>query len=437
MKLLFCLFLFFECSQIKQIRLSEYKLNLIVEDYSTLSIDRKILEKLNGRERNSEIKSIILHSTNTMSKEEYLTRATENGFGMHLIISKNAKYYGFQDLQTRILRATPKLDESTIHIAIEGTEEEILSDQAQLKASGKILKKLSDDFGIPFSNEDINSERGIFTHIQAKKKFGNFVDLNEYGIEKILKVLLMNFDGKYFPEDEWVGRFEKNWTLRREKKNSIKVETEFDRGRGITKQSSLKLPDLERDESGQTPEEFRLKYIFKQKIKPTCVVLHFTAISSFKISQDTLERRKLSATIMVDKDSKAYQLLDHLDDLAQAASGTNQDCIQIEIVGKNTDELMENEKQIDKVRLLVLSLAKKYSIPLNNLKIESLNGIYSHTQAKKKFGGSVALYGKDFDPGEPYMKKILEACNGKFYEEKDWFERKSDNWIMYDYDFMP
>jgi N-acetylmuramoyl-L-alanine amidase len=437
MKIVYCLFLLFHCNPIKQIRLSEYKLNLIVEDYSTLSLTPKILEKLKGRERYSEIKSIIMHSTNTMSKEEYLTRSAENGFGVHLMISKNAKYYGIQNLQLRILRATPKLDESAIHIAMEGSEEEILSNPAQLNAAGKILKKLSDDFAIPFSNEDINSEKGIFTHIQAKKKFGNFVDLNEFGIEKILKVLLRNVERKYFPEDEWAGRFEKNWTLRREKKNSIKVETEFDRGRGITKQSSLELPDLERDESGQTPEEFRLKYVFKQKIKPTCVVLHFTAISSFKISQDTLERRKLSATIMVDKDSKAYQLLDHLDDLAQAASGTNQDCIQIEIVGKNTEELMANENQIDKVRLLVLSLANKYKIPLNNYQIESLKGIYSHTQAKKKFGGSVALYGKDFDPGEPYMKKILEACNGKFFEEKDWFERKSDNWIIYDYDFMP
>ena len=52
---------------------------------------------------------------------------------------------------------------------------------------------------------------------------------------------------------------------------------------------------------------------------------------------------------MVDKDAKAYQLLDSLDDMAQAATGTNQNCIQIEIVGKNMDELLSNDKQTQKV----------------------------------------------------------------------------------------
>jgi hypothetical protein len=197
------------------------------------------------------------------------------------------------------------------------------------------------------------------------------------------------------------------------------------------------LKELERDEQGFTPENFRLKYVFKQKINPECIVLHFTAISSFLVSQETLERRKLAASIMVDKDAKAYQLLDSLDDMAQAATGTNQNCIQIEIVGKNMDELIANERQTQKVARLVRELADKYNVPLSNHKIEDLKGIYSHTQAKKKYGGSIALYGKDFDPGEPYMKKIIESIGGVYYSEKDWFNRRSDDWIMLDAEFQP
>jgi N-acetylmuramoyl-L-alanine amidase len=322
------------------------------------------------------------------------------------------------------------MDDFSLHISIEGKEESILQNKKQLEATGKLLKKLSTDLDIPFSNQNINSNSGVFTHIQAKKKHGNFVDLNECGSEKILKEIFLSFDGKYFSEENWEGRFERDWILRREKKNKEIPEPDFDRGRGITTQTKIELKELERDEQGFTPENFRLKYVFKQKIKPECIVLHFTAISSFLVSQETLERRKLAASIMVDKDAKAYQLLDSLDDMAQAATGTNQNCIQIEIVGKNMDELLSNDRQTQKVSRLVLELADKYNVPLNNQKIEELKGIYSHTQAKKKYGGSIALYGKDFDPGEPYMKKIIESIGGKYYSEKEWFNRFSDDWIM-------
>ncbi|MBP7280351.1 MAG: N-acetylmuramoyl-L-alanine amidase [Leptospiraceae bacterium] len=330
------------------------------------------------------------------------------------------------------------MDEVTLHVSVEGTEEEILRNPKQLEATGKLLKKLSTDLEIPFHNENINSKSGVFTHTQAKKKYGNFVDLKECGSEKILRQILLAFGGQYFSEENWVGRYEKDWVSRRERNdNKLKPEPDFDRGRGITTQKKIELKELETDQQGFTPEKFRLKYVFKQKIKPECIVLHFTAIASFVISQETLEKRKLAASIMVDKDAKAYQLLDELDDMAQAATGTNQNCIQIEIVGKNMDELLANQKQTEKVSRLVKELAEFYKVPLTNHKIQDLKGIYSHTQAKKKYGGSVALYGKDFDPGEPYMKKIIESIGGKYYPEPEWFERSSDDWTMLSADFQP
>ena len=434
----FLLLILFLCvCETRLIRDNSYKLDLPVSSFQELLVEEELQKKITGANRANPISSLILHHTENKSKEEYLRDSLASGFLIHFIVSKEGKYFGWNQAPYLAVKAVPKMDDFSLHISMEGKEDEILKNRIQLEATGKLLKRLSKDLEIPFTNQNINSNAGVFTHIQAKKKYGNFVELNECGSEKVLKEIFHSFDGKYFSEENWEGRFERDWILRREKKNKTIPEPDFDRGRGITKQAKIELNELERDEQGFTPENFRLKYVFKQKIKPECIVLHFTAISSFLVSQETLERRKLAASIMVDKDAKAYQLLDSLDDMAQAATGTNQNCIQIEIVGKNMDELLANEKQTEKVSKLVRELADKYNVPLNNYKIEDLKGIYSHTQAKKKYGGSIALYGKDFDPGEPYMKKIIETIGGKYYTEKEWHNRKGDDWIMLDADFQP
>ena len=197
------------------------------------------------------------------------------------------------------------------------------------------------------------------------------------------------------------------------------------------------LENVEKDNNGHIPEEYRVKYVFDQSMEPTCIVLHFTAISDFKVSLKVLEDRRVSANIMVDKDGKAYQLLDSLNHTARAAGGTNNSCIQIEIVGKNTEELLANDSQTKKVIALVNELSKKFGIQISNEKIESLKGVFSHTQAKKKFGRSVALVGKDFDPGEEYMKKVIEATGSKYYNEEEWYDRKSEDWIILYGDFQP
>lgn len=419
-------------------RANSYQLELPVIPFNDFIKDDITKNKIKGETRTRSINALILHHTDLKSKEDYVLESLNSGFLVHFIVGKDTKYYGWSTNPYLTLKAVPKMDLTSLHISVEGTEEEILSNQKQIDAVGILLKKLSDDLQIPFNNENINLKTGVFTHTQAKKKFGNFVDLKECGSEKILKQVLQSFGGQYFSEENWVGRYERDWVSRRERNNNkLNPEPDYDRGRGLTTQKKIDLKELEKDEHGFTPEKFRLKYVFKQKIIPECIVLHFTAIPSFRLSLETLEKRKLAATIMVDKDAKAYQLLDELDDMAQAATGTNQNCIQIEIVAKNMDELLVNEKQSEKVSNLVKELAELYKVPFNNHKIEELRGIYSHTQAKKKYGGSVALYGKDFDPGEPYMKKIIESIGGKYYPESEWFERASDDWIMLSADFQP
>lgn len=436
MKLIFILLNLFCISITKRLPAEYYFFSL--ENalfWENLEKDFRLIQQASFQ-RNTLVTSIILHNTENKSFQQFVKDSLNSKFFFHIGITKNGEVYSFQNPLTIQTRTTLVLDEESVHIVIEGKEEEILKNTKQIETLKSIVQKLASVVNLPLNNYDIESKKGIFTHTQAKKKFGRFVELTSCGGEKILEKILTEVGGKYFPEEEWKDRYSRNWVVRKEK-NDPKIRKPFDRGRGITPSPKIELESLEKTKEQTTPESFRLQYAFKQKIQPTCIVLHFTAIPSFQKSQEVLEMRGLSATIMVDKDAKAYQLLDSLEDMAQAATGTNEACIQIEIVGRNTEALLKNKTQTQKVKELVLELSKKYDIPLNNHKVESLKGIFSHTQAKKKFGGSVALVGKDFDPGEPYMKIILESIGGTYYKEEDWFDRMSESWIMLFEDFQP
>ncbi|MCC6447988.1 MAG: N-acetylmuramoyl-L-alanine amidase [Chitinophagaceae bacterium] len=413
----------------KELILNTYSWEKVFSDYG--------LTSPKSQPRKEEIKSIILHTTGEIGKEEFLRQSISNGFFFHLLISKEGNLLGDSSPGSKVYFLTPALDESTVHIIIEGTEEEALKNKKQIDLLQTTVQTISSKANISLQNKNIIDKKGIFTHTQVKKKYGFFTELTECGGENLSKQIISNSKGNYFPEAEWQDRFAKDWIVRKEKIDSNQKPKDFDRGRGITIPSKIEVSELEKNENGFTPEKFRLKYVFKETIRPSCIVLHFTAIPSFQRSQDVLEMRKLSATIMVDKDAKAYQLLDSLEDMAQAASGTNQSCIQIEIVGRNTEDLMQNEPQAKKVASLVKEISAKYKVPLTNQKIESLSGIFSHTQAKKKFGGSAALIGKEFDPGEVYMEKILKMCEGNFFTEENWFERNSNNWVMIFREFQP
>ena len=126
-----------------------------------------------------------------------------------------------------------------------------------------------------------------------------------------------------------------------------------------------------------------------------------------------------------------------MEERAAAATGTNDNCIQIEIVAKDTAELIAQVNQTEKVKSLVIELASKYKIPLTNEDITSYSGIFSHTQAKKKWGGSIFLNAKDFDPGEEYMELILNSIGGKYFTETNWRNRDGLDWAILSRNFQP
>ncbi|EMN49326.1 N-acetylmuramoyl-L-alanine amidase [Leptospira interrogans str. L1207] len=408
--------------------------------FFTLGIGKDSLKSIGKKRWFFGVKSILLHHTYGLKAGEYLDKSKSSGWMVHFIVLENGSVYGVEEPSKILYKAAPGMDETTIHVSWEGNNDSILKNEVQLKSLVNLIETLSKKHSIPLNNYDITSKKGIFTHTQSKKKFGRFLDTGECGSEKVLSSVLLKLQGKFFSETEWKDRFDSGWVIRKEKftdPSGKKIVPTYNRGRGTTSAPIIELNSVEKTSDGKAPEEKRLRYNQRGSISPYCIVLHFTAIPDYQKTLEVLEKRNLSATFLADQDGKVYQLLDSILDAAAAAAGTNSNCFQVEIVGKDTEMLLANQEQTKAVVRLVKELSEKYKIPLNNERIESLRGVYSHTQAKKKWGGSIYLDGKDFDPGEPYMKEVLEQAGGTYYPEENWFDRQSENWILLFTDFQP
>ncbi|TGN10920.1 N-acetylmuramoyl-L-alanine amidase [Leptospira ilyithenensis] len=406
--------------------------------FSTILPKEKVLEKIEFTPRTpNDVTALVLHSTDRRNPSDYLRLSIENGFMIHLLVDKSGKVYAEPLFLTKIFIAAPGIDRESIHIAYEGTQESLLANPIQLTKLISIIDTLSEELDIPKTNQNVITKKGIFSHNQTKRRFGGFVDFSACGGELAMQSILKNLGGQFFEEDNWVDRFESGWSLKKESKQKLQESFHPTNGRGITKAAKIAIPSLEKDESDFPLESYRVRYTHRGKINPTCIVLHYTAIPDYFRSLKTLENRNLTASIMVDKDGKAYQLVDVLEDRAAAATGTNDNCIQIEIVALDTAELLVQTDQIEKIKLLVTELCKKYKIPFTNEDIASFSGIFSHTQAKKKWGGSIFLNAKDFDPGEEYMELILKSIDGKYFSEPDWKKRKDSDWAILYRNFQP
>ncbi|KON77536.1 peptidoglycan recognition family protein [Leptospira kirschneri] len=408
--------------------------------FLTLGIGKDSLKSIGKKRWFFGVKSILLHHTYGLKAGEYLDKSKSSGWMVHFIVLENGSIYGVEEPSKILYKAAPGMDETTIHVSWEGNNNSILKNEVQLKSLVNLVETLSKEHSIPLNNYDITSKKGIFTHTQSKKKFGRFLDTGECGSEKVLSSVLLKLQGKFFPETEWKDRFASGWVIRKEKFTDLsgkKIVQTYNRGRGTTSAPIIELNSIEKMSDGKAPEERRLRYNHRGSISPDCIVLHFTAIPDYQKTLEVLEKRNLSATFLADQDGKVYQLLDSILDVAAAAAGTNSNCFQVEIVGKDTEMLLANKEQTKAVVRLVKELSEKYKIPLNNERIESLRGVYSHTQAKKKWGGSIYLDGKDFDPGEPYMKEVLDQAGGTYYPEENWFDRQSEDWILLFTDFQP
>lgn len=406
--------------------------------YSELESVKNVKWNLLSKTRDPKsVSAIILHNSGKRKFTDFFKLSADNQFLFHVYVDSEGTIFGDPNFLNHEWTAAPGIDLESIHIVYEGTQETLYNNRKQRNVLNQVISYLTEELDIPKSNYDVISKRGVFTHNQTKRRFGGFVDFSPCGSELALKQILSEIDGKFFEEDDWRDRFVTGWVLKKENKDILKETFKPTNGRGITKAEKVIFSRIEKDEKGFPPEEYRVKYLFRGKIKPSCVVLHYTAISEYFKSLRTLEARNLTASIMIDNNGKAYQLVDVLEDRAAAATGTNDNCIQIEIVAKDTEELLKQPEQIQTVKDLVTELTSKYKIPLSNEKVEDLTGVFSHTQAKKKWGGSIFLNAKDFDPGEEYMEMILNSIGGKYYSEPEWKNRKSIDWAILYRNFQP
>ncbi len=177
--------------------------------------------------------------------------------------------------------------------------------------------------------------------------------------------------------------------------------------------------DVERE--ALTLEYLRERYGLDQEtpvITPRMIVLHWTAIPSFKRSFETFDPIRLpgarsdvqqagalnvSSQFMVDRDGTIYRLMPETN-MARHVIGLNHCAIGVENVGGTEDTPM-TEAQVEANIYLVNYLAEKYDI-------DYLIGHYEYTQ----FEGHELWLEKDAgyrteknDPGPDFMRAVREA----------------------------
>lgn len=387
---------------------------------------------------------IVFHTSGKNLMSTHLASAAKRGKMLHYSVSKKGNIYaagepGFEE--NIYFKAAYKTDPYAIHILLQGHVRSIHRYRAQVSAAAKLVNYLAKQYSITESNYDIASRNGVFTHTQAMKKFGSFTNMVPgCGGETALKTILAYSGGKYYSELQWKNRDEESWVHRKETKKTIKNRGELNRGRYITPLPKADLKTVVQDKKGNLYQKYRLKYNYWGDLEKEgrCVVLHFTATKTLKVTMNVLENRHLAATFGVDTRGRVYQWLDSVNHRAAAASGSNENCMQVEIVGMGENALLRNKAQMRGVIKLLKELNQKYNIPLNNYDIESFKGVFSHEQTKKKWGRSGYLWGTRFDPGERYMKAVIEGAGGKYYPEKKWKDRnKEGEWVFILDSFQP
>lgn len=384
-------------------------------------------------------RAVVLHSTSGKGLYSTIRALEERRLAVHLIVDGEGVVYQIMESLEEKGRAARGMDDFSIHLcAIDDNGEPLTRNIRQIQKIADLLKFLCAEYNIPVSNFDIGSSKGVFSHMQAKYRFGGFLpnDKLEPG-EEFTRMAIERAGGKYFPEEEWKGRYDAGWTLVREREESNAKRGELTKGRGLTPTPEAQLKSVERMKDGRIVEGMRLRYVDRGKIEIRGVVLHFTATADYKTTIATLEDRRLCSTIIVDTDGSAYQVMDSLDEKPAAAGGTNEYCVQIEIVGKDESALLANKIQTEKVADILRELCKKFNIPNDNHDIGSLRGIFSHGQAKKRFGRSAWLWGDEFDPGETYMERVIGVAGGTYYRERDWKDRAGGDWIFLFDDWSP
>jgi N-acetylmuramoyl-L-alanine amidase len=379
--------------------------------------------------------AIVIHSTSGLDRASTLAALEKTGGLIHVLIDRDGTVQRLvsPDLQGRAARG---LDEVALHVSVVGgVGAELLAEPRLLESAAAVVGELAERHSILKSNADVISRRGIFSHQQAKYRFGGLKRNEEKGRmepgEDFMAALLKRIGGTFVEEKDWVDRAAEGWICVWEGGN-LGHRGELAKGRGLTPLPAPPLPPLRME------EKRRMRYVDRGAMDEVRgIVLHFTATRTWEQAVETFERRRLGPSIIVDTDGRAWQVVDRLEDKVAAAAGTNEHCLQVEIVGENEEALLANAAQLRSVAEVVKSITRARAIPLDNRDLDSRRGVFSHGQAKKRWGRSAWMWGDDFDPGERYMKRVLEAAGGTYGAEKEWTGRQSESWAVIDQPWLP
>ncbi len=386
--------------------------------------------------------AIVLHLTSGRTLAQTIAGLEARSAAVHFIVDETGRAFQAMDRLDQQGRAARGLDDVAIHVtAVAKSDRDLLDNRAQSRKLVDLLRALVLRFDIPPHNYDVIGREGIFAHAQAIKRYGGMIPNDPlHPGEEVMKEVLGALGGTYFEERDWKDRFEGGWTFVLEGGGNGRPDgtPPKKKGRGITPAPKAAFPEVEQGPDGTLPEEKRLRYTDRGRIEPTAVVLHFTATDAFDVTQRVLEDRNLCSTFIVDAGGKIYQVLDALEDRPAAAAETNAFAIQIEIVGRGETTLLADAEQKEKVKTLLNRICEKYGIPRTNADIESQRGIFSHGQQKKRWGHSAHMHpGTDFDPGETYMKEVLEGIGGTYVPDAEWVGRREDRWAIRHDDWNP
>ena len=165
-----------------------------------------------------------------------------------------------------------------------------------------------------------------------------------------------------------------------------------------------------------------------KKVNIKGIILHWTG-GDFKASgyvKDWADPKSSGSIcqIIVDKQGVAYQITNSLNEkvICQGRSGNtfnwNEGGIGIEIIGSDERDLTSSAVQKDAVIQLITNLLTTYNnIPKSN-RVDALlsgeGGIFSHGQISRCQSRNRSSHKSD--PGEAYMKEIIEAVGGTYID---------------------
>jgi len=372
--------------------------------------------------------AIVLHSTSGLSLDRAIVEMKKRALSVHVLIDTDGAAYQLVPFDRRA-RAARAMDDVAIHLSIVAGVND--ATEAQVASCAEIAGLLVRHYRIFASNENVITRAGVFSHTQVKYRFGGLrrgeTESGWEPGEPFVQAILTRIGGTFFHEEKWYARSADGWCVMQATRRAVAKAT---KGRDLTPPARVELRCCE-SENGMQPDSFRQKYIDRGRMPEIRgIVLHFTYTGTLADAIQAWENDGFGPHIIVDVDGKAYQIVDSLRDVVAAAGGTNETCVQIEIVGMGQKSLLANEPQVAKVVELLKELAAAHRIPLTNADIDDCRGVFSHGQAKKRWGRSRTLTGTDFDPGEGFMKRVLDAAGGTYVPEEKWKGRSGGEWTI-------